>query len=130
MKNLLLLVALGLITSLNAQGTWPTTKDNEFKWEEKDQGKIHDVRFVLVDSDSIDQTSLELIVMRSMIAAKYELKNPYSFKPLELCIITKTTGKISAIVKYLGKNSYGVESVLNTYLNVIKGNNVEVLMTL
>ena len=120
MKKVILVLAMVALTlGMNAQTIYPTSlQDKEFMWEEEDQGETFKVRLLAGElSVNISTKQLQTIVMIGVITAKYELKNTFSFRPIQV-LVFESDGKLAMTVKFLGKNAYGTEGLLISYFNV------------
>ena len=118
-KVLLVLTMVALTFSMNAQTSYPTSiQDEEFRWEEKDQGRTFDVQ-LLSGELSIDFSTkqLQTIVMTGVITAKYKLKNTLSFRPIKV-FIYESKGEVAMTVKFSGTNAYGTAGLLTSYFDV------------
>jgi hypothetical protein len=121
---------------LNNNGTWeysqvptqklsyPETNDKSFNWKDG-YDKIVVVKFenFLKDS-SIDNKTLNSMIVNSLTTSKYKLKNKVSFVPRVLTIMNdEKSGGYTVTTSYLGKNSYGAESQSKSYFKYdVEGN--------
>jgi hypothetical protein len=133
MKKLLLFTFLAFLFNLNcySQTKLPTIKSSKFSWEEKEQNKTFEVEFkYLVEDIIIPQERLNSVIMNAIIKCKYQLKNKLTFRPIELNIY-KTDDNFTVFVKYVGKNTYGVESLSQSYFTFKNEDeiNIELLFT-
>ena len=106
-----------------AQTKLPTVKSKKFTWEEKEQSKTFNLEFnYLLNDVSIPQERLNMLIMNAIVKSKYKLKNKLTFRPIEVGFFKVTDNnkdELFIIVKYAGKNEYGVEQLLQSYFTFI-----------
>jgi hypothetical protein len=115
------ILILGFISQ--AQTKLPTVKSKSFTWQEKEQNKTFNLKFnYLLNDVSIPQERLNTLIMNAIIESKYKLKNKLTFRPLEVGFFKTTENNkedLFIIVKYAGKNEFGVEQLLQSYFTFI-----------
>lgn len=130
MKTILTTIFLSLtLTSFSQSLTFPQMDSKSFTWKGGNDEFCEVVFKCLVKSDTITDEVLSNIVMNIMVKSKYELKNKYSFVPKEVMIYDNKEGGYSGYSKYVGKNGYGSEGLLNSYFDISKEGEVELLFT-
>jgi hypothetical protein len=107
--------------NLEAQTKLPTINSKNFTWEEKEQTKTFKLTFsYLLNDVSIPQDRLNTLIMNAIVKSKYKLKNKLTFRPIEVGFF-KTTEQdkeeLYIIVKYSGKNEYGIEQIIQSYFS-------------
>lgn len=121
MKKILLVILVTLLFNsiCFSQTKLPTIKSKSFTWEEKEQSKTFKLEFsYLLNDVLIPQERLNMLVMNAIIKSKFKLKNKLTFKPIEVGFfktIVNDKEELFIIVKYTGKNDYGVEQLYESY---------------
>lgn len=121
MKKILLVILVTLLFNsiCFSQTKLPTIKSKSFTWEEKEQNKTFKLEFsYLLNDVLIPQDRLNTLVMNAIIKSKFKLKNKLTFKPIEVGFfktIVNDKEELFIIVKYIGKNDYGVEQLYESY---------------
>jgi hypothetical protein len=121
MKKLLLIILVTLLFNpiCFSQTKLPTIKSKSFTWEEKEQSKTFKLEFsYLLNDVLIPQDRLNMLVMNAIVKSKFKLKNKLTFKPIEVGFfktIVNDKEELFIIVKYSGKNDYGVEQLYKSY---------------
>ena len=109
--------------------TLPNYDSKTFSWKGGDD-KFYDVKFIyMVEGDKIPKDIMDNVVMNIMVKSKFQLKNKYSFIPKKLNLYDGEDGKYSGYIEYVGKNSYGVESIQKSYFEIDKEGTVTLLFS-
>lgn len=129
---LLVLQSFLVVGQTEKTSTLPTPESKTFVWK-NGEGTYVDVNFsyLVPEEINIEKKILDKVVMNIMVKSKYKLKNKYSFVPKKLTILySEKDGTYSGISKYIGKNSYGVESESTTYWSFDLEGEIKEIMTL